>query len=189
MAPNFDQHGRIVLILLIFALVFLFGLSGCGSDGAGEGSSPPLPFENEQVQPRNCLTGPTEALEKLLNPVWPPFCQTPYGSGAFGQWIVDAKGDPAYDYRMDQTVDPRAGYYVSSGESRDHWHMIGNDRIVATAHNGGYVQLYDWTRGGKLINRWDPDTGNFAGGFSFITTEKGDFNTLWEHLPQGAEQQ
>ena len=111
-----------------------------------------------------------------------------HGNGSFGRWIADAAGLPAYEYTMDQTRDAGAAYFVAGGTSRDHWHMLGNDRIVATAHNGGYVQLYDWTRGPKIVNRWAPDERNYAGGFKFVTVDEQTFNTLWEHLPDGATQ-
>ncbi len=134
------------------------------------------------------LTGPAEAFERFFEDSWPPFRDTDHGSGRFGRWITDAAGDPAYAYTMDQTQDARAAYFTSAGSSRDHWHLIGNDRIAATAHNGGYVQLYDWTRGGKLLNRWCPAEHNFAGGFKFVQTPGGAFNTLWSLRPPGATQ-
>jgi len=90
---------------------------------------------------------------------------------------------------MDQSRDPRAAYFVTGGKSCDHWHLIGNDRIAATAHNGGYVQLYDWTRGGKILNRSCPTERNYAGGFKFIQMPDRSFCTLWEHLPKDASQQ
>lgn len=89
---------------------------------------------------------------------------------------------------MDQRTDPRAEYFTSGGNSRDHWHLIGNDRMVATAHNGGYVQFYDWTRGGKVINRWCPQEKNYSGGFKFIQVDDRAFATLWESLPGEARQ-
>lgn len=41
--------------------------------------------------------------------------------------------------------DLRASYVTSWGESRDHWHQLGNDAISATAHNEGYIQLWGET--------------------------------------------
>ncbi len=112
-----------------------------------------------------------------------------YGNGAFGRWVTDDAGLPAYLYEMDAARDPRAAYFVTGGASRDHWHLLGNDRICATAHNGGYVQLYDWSRGGKALNRWEPDALQYAGGFKFIELRGDVFNTLSAGLPEGAEQE
>lgn len=98
-----------------------------------------------------------------------------YGSGVFGQWMVDEAGFPAYAH--------------SYQGPEDQWHLIGNDRIIATAHAEGYVQLYDWSRAGKVINRWDPAHGEYAGGFSFLHVNGQDFCTLRSRLPEGASQQ
>ncbi|MBN1345187.1 MAG: hypothetical protein JXQ73_21005 [Phycisphaerae bacterium] len=111
-----------------------------------------------------------------------------YGNGAFGRWITDERGLPAYEYTMDQTRDSRAEYATTTGGSRDHWHLLGNDRLLATAHNGGYVQLYDWTRGPRLVNRWEPAKRNYSGGFKLIRAGDRTLDTLWEHLPEDATQ-
>jgi hypothetical protein len=65
---------------------------------------------------------------------------------------------------------------------------LGNDRITATAHNGGYIQLYDWSRGGKAVNHWGPDDNNFAGGFKFVDVDRDAFSTRWSGLPANARQ-
>ena len=131
---------------------------------------------------------PVEAFDRFFEANWPALPEQTYGSGNFGRWITDENGLPAYEYGMDHTTDPRATYVTSEGGSRNHWHLLGNDRIVATAHNGGYVQLYDWTRGGKLINRWCPRERNYAGGFKFVRIGEEAFNTLWSGLPKRASQ-
>ncbi len=134
------------------------------------------------------FSSPQEAFDRFLDESWPACGDARYGDGHFGRWITDDGGRPAYDYRIDQTRDPRATYVTSGGGSRDHWHLIGNDRIVATAHNGGYVQLHDWTRGGRVINRWDPGGQNYAGGFKFVGVGGRAFSTLWQGLPADARQ-
>ena len=131
---------------------------------------------------------PADAFRTFLDESWPPFDGASHGNGSFGRWITDGAGEPAYAYEMDQATDPRAAYRVSGGTSRDHWHLVGNDRIAATAHNGGYVQLYDWTRGPKILNRWDPGARHYAGGFRFIALDGAVFATLWDHLPEEAAQ-
>mgnify|MGYP002621128621 CR=1 FL=1 len=98
-----------------------------------------------------------------------------YCSGDFGEWVEDAEGNPAYD------CDPAKAHI-------DQWHLIGNDRISATMHTGGYLQVYDWSRGGKILNRWDPGSGRRAGGFVRISVNGIDWSTLRRDLPEGSVQ-
>jgi hypothetical protein len=128
------------------------------------------------------------AFDRLFDEAWQPFGEETYGSGHFGGWLNDGNGEPAYEYKADQRTDPRARYYVTGGHSTDHWHVLGNDRIAATAHNGGYVQVYDWSRGGKILNRWDPERGHYAGGFKFLEIDGQILTTLWDRLPKDAQQ-
>jgi hypothetical protein len=97
-----------------------------------------------------------------------------FGNGAFGHWTADANDLPAYSHAPADT-------------SHDHWHLLGNDRLTATAHSTGYVQVYDWTRGGKVINRWEPERGQYGGGFKYVQVGETSFHTLAEGLPPGAE--
>ncbi len=114
-----------------------------------------------------------EAFERFFGNGVAPVHGGEYGDGNFGRWITDGDGNPAYLYEWN---DPEA----------DHWHMLGNDRIVATAHSGGHVQLYDWTRGGKVVNWHAPRRGANAGGFKFVQTRADTWCTHWSRLPQGA---
>lgn len=100
------------------------------------------------------------------------------GGGVFGRWFPDDAGSPAFEYAPAHT----------RHQGEDHWHLLGNDRIVATAHAEGYVQLYDWSRGGKIVNRWHPQRGEYAGGFKFLDVEGAVFPTLFSRLPAGAAQ-
>lgn len=102
-----------------------------------------------------------------------PCSAAPYGNGDFGEWAADPAGNPCYHYGRPDT-----------GE--DHWHMLGNDRIVATAHNGGYVELWDWSRVLKAVNRFDPAHLNFAGGFKVVTVNGRTTATLRNALPDPA---
>ena len=100
----------------------------------------------------------------------------PYGDGHFGGWKSDGEGNPAY------------AYAPVSGPSAGHWHLVGNDRIIATAHGLGFVQVYDWSRGGRCVNRWNPKRGEYSGGFKFIGSDAGSLCTLADWLPEGATQ-
>jgi hypothetical protein len=114
--------------------------------------------------------------------------ETSEGSGIFGDWQVDDCGQPRYEYSMDHQSNERAKYHTSSGHSNDHWHLVGNDRITALAHNEGYVEVMDWDRAGKYLNKWDPKRHQFAGGYKYIESNGHRWNTLWSQLPDGATQ-
>lgn len=76
----------------------------------------------------------------------------PLGSGAFGCWISDRFGRPAYLY----TAAPGEGAAFTRREgpagADDHWHQLGNFRVTASAHADGRVRLFDGTRGGKWVS-------------------------------------
>ena len=114
--------------------------------------------------------------------------ETTDGSGVYGSWQVDQCGQPRYEYSMDHVKDKRAGYHTSSGDSSDHWHLVGNDRITALAHNEGYVEVMDWDRAGKYLNKWEPKRHQYAGGYKYIESNGYRWNTLWSQLPDGATQ-
>ncbi|MBI1319238.1 MAG: hypothetical protein GC168_09875 [Candidatus Hydrogenedens sp.] len=97
--------------------------------------------------------------------------------GVFGAWDRDANGRVCFHYDPPPEKD---------APHEDHWHLIGNDHMNVTCHNGGYVQIYDWTRGPKILNRWHPETGNYAGGFKLLCIDGITFPTLKAWLPEGA---
>ncbi len=109
--------------------------------------------------------------------------------GVFGRWQTDAAGLPRYEYTLDHAHESQAEYRTSSGTSRDHWHAVANDHISALAHNEGYVEVLDWDRCGKYLNRWDPKRRQFAGGYTYILSNSGIRCTLWSQLPKQATQQ
>lgn len=87
------------------------------------------------------------------------FQPTEEGRGAFGNWIVDDAGLPAYEYTADQYANPYAEYELTDGRKRrDHWHQVGNRRITGLASNDGTVQVYAGDQGGVFLNRFDAHT-------------------------------
>ncbi len=109
------------------------------------------------------------------------------GAGVFGRWIVDPYGLPAYDYMAAQELDPRASYPNSRElDLRDHWHALGNDRVIATAHTGGFVQLLGAERGFTLYNRFARDQLNLAGGFGYVGEGPSVWSTAYDFRPEGA---
>lgn len=84
------------------------------------------------------------------------FTPSEEGSGIFGRWILDDAGLPAYEYELDQYLDPRAAYPNTENlDRRDHWHQVGNQRVTALASNDGTVQVYMGDRGGVFLNRFE----------------------------------
>ncbi|MBY9003493.1 MAG: hypothetical protein KGD73_05945 [Candidatus Lokiarchaeota archaeon] len=93
------------------------------------------------------------------------------GNGYFGEWISDEYGFPAYNYKCNHITDPIAKTKTSYGFSTDHFHQLGNDRIMGTAHNGGYIQLLDGTRGFKWLTYQDSHYGKLGGGIGIYHFE------------------
>ncbi|MFX1301763.1 MAG: GH36-type glycosyl hydrolase domain-containing protein [Promethearchaeota archaeon] len=94
-----------------------------------------------------------------------------FGSGYFGEWIEDEFGLPAYRYTCDQINDPKAITPMNEvwHSKTNHWHQVGNDRLVAVASNYGYVQVRQDEGGPKFLNVYDPQYGHYAGGFGYLT--------------------
>jgi len=93
------------------------------------------------------------------------------GNGYFGEWVTDEHGLPAYNYKCNHLTDPIAKTKTSYGFSTDHFHQLGNDRIMATAHNGGYVQFLDGSRGFKWLTYQDSRQGKLGGGIGLYYFE------------------
>ena len=89
------------------------------------------------------------------------------GSGDYGYWGKDEEGNPCY--------------YLDTQKQIEHdvWHLIGNDRISATAHARGYVQIYAWDRGPQILNHYAPEKNRKSGGYSFIFSDKTKVVTYW----------
>ncbi|MFW9901290.1 MAG: GH36-type glycosyl hydrolase domain-containing protein [Candidatus Thorarchaeota archaeon] len=104
-----------------------------------------------------------------------------YGSGHFGEWIEDEYGLPAYRYTCDQTVDPKAITPMNEiwHAKTDHWHQVGNDRIVAVASNYGYIQVRQDEGGPKFLNVYDPEYQHYAGGFGYLNDGKSVITTFY----------
>ena len=94
-----------------------------------------------------------------------------FGSGHFGEWIEDEFGLPAYRYTCDQINDPKAITPMNEvwHSKTDHWHQVGNDRIVAVASNYGHIQVRQDEGGPKFLNVYDPEYKHYAGGFGYLT--------------------
>jgi len=93
------------------------------------------------------------------------------GNGHFGKWIIDANGLPAYDYTCNQYLDPIAKTPTTYGYSVDHFHQLGNDRITATAHNGGYIQVLEASRGFQWLTYRNSKQNKIGGGIGIFQLE------------------
>ncbi len=134
---------------------------------------PPLPAES-------CTATPLGAA-RALRP-----CST--GSGAFGRWVVDELGAPAYDYAVDERRDVRASYpNTEQRDRRDHWHAFGNDRLDAIFVNDGYLQVSTQDRGATWLNAFDADAKAYGGGFSWIDDGGAQWSTAYAFRPAASE--
>ncbi|MFN7952668.1 MAG: hypothetical protein U0610_13170 [bacterium] len=117
----------------------------------------------------------------------PSLVDSDRGSGIFGRWILDADGLPAYEYTLDPQVDERARFPDSRGrDRRDHVFNFGNDRINALGFNDGHVEVYGSDRAPTLLDRFDPEHGNFAGGFGYLADGEAAWSTAYRHRPADA---
>lgn len=107
------------------------------------------------------------------------------GSGYFGEWVFDEHGLPAYDYTCNQLVDERAKTLTNPRlrDPREHFHQVGNDRLVAIASNFGYVQVRQDEGGPKILNDYDPENCQYSGGFGYLTDGNETLCTLYNGEP------
>ncbi len=109
-----------------------------------------------------------------------------FGSGYFGEWIEDELGLPAYLYTCDQINDPKAITPMNEKwrSNREHLHQVGNDRLVAVASNYGHIQVRQDEGSPKYLNEFNPERGQFAGGFGYLTDGN---NILSTYYPGNAD--
>ena len=69
--------------------------------------------------------------------------------------------------------------------STDAWHQLGNDYLVADAHNRGYVQLWSQDRAYQWVNRYEPAAGHYAGGYGYLRLGGRAISTLYADRPAG----
>ncbi len=104
-----------------------------------------------------------------------------FGSGYFGEWIEDDFGMPAYRYTCDQINDPKALTPMNDKwrSKTEHLHQVGNDRLVAVVSNYGHVQVRQDEGGPKYLNEFNPEQGQFAGGFGYLTDNDDHLSTYY----------
>ena len=115
----------------------------------------------------------------------PATAAAPHGSGVFGTWRTGPAGLPAYRYTLDEERDPR-GRQAELAGSTDAWHQVGNDHVVANAYNHGEVQLWSQDRRFQWVNRRDPATGHFGGGYGYLRVDARTISTRYDDRPPGA---
>ncbi|MBD3188486.1 hypothetical protein GF325_16770 [Candidatus Bathyarchaeota archaeon] len=69
------------------------------------------------------------------------------GKNPFGSWEIDSRGDPCFVYTCKEYDDGIARYFTTTGDSRKHYHLMGNDCWFGLANNHGTVHLLDPRRG------------------------------------------
>lgn len=104
-----------------------------------------------------------------------------YGSGHFGEWIIDSAGLPAYRYTCNQRSDPKAVTPVHPQwrGPRDQTHQVGNDRIVAAVSNYGHLQVRQDEGSPKFLNDYFPEQGHYGAGIGFLTDGKSVLSTFY----------
>lgn len=60
--------------------------------------------------------------------------------GDVGEWTADEQGRPAFRLTARRGIGP-------DGDPRRCWHQIGNASVLATAHGGGWLELWSTDRG------------------------------------------
>ena len=98
-----------------------------------------------------------------------------YGSGYFGEWIIDEFGLPAYLYTCNQLTDEKAVYPVHKGilSETEHVHQVGNDRLVGIVSNYGHVRVRQDEGSPKFLNDYDPPRYHFGGGIGYLIDGQG----------------
>ncbi len=104
-----------------------------------------------------------------------------FGSGYFGEWIEDDFGMPAYRYTCDQINDPKAITPMNDKwrSKTEHLHQVGNDRLVGVASNYGYFQVRQDEGSPKYLNEFNPEQGQYAGGFGYLTDNNDYLSTYY----------
>ncbi len=104
-----------------------------------------------------------------------------FGSGYFGEWVEDEFDLPAYRYKCDQINDPKAITPMNEKwrSNKEHLHQVGNDRLVGVASNYGYIQVRQDEGSPKYLNEFNPEQGQFAGGFGYLTDGANHLSTYY----------
>lgn len=107
-----------------------------------------------------------------------------YGSGKYGSWIQDEYGMPAFKYETNQyNIEEKMPMVNPNGlwsDYRNHISQIGNDRVVLLLSNFGYVRLRQDEGSPKLLNDWNPENHQYAGGFGYLKTNNGTLSTFYK---------
>lgn len=114
-----------------------------------------------------------------------PDISSTYGSGNFGTWHADSFGLPAYQYTVDEQVDPIAKQTELNGGTTT-WHQVGNDYNHAFATNHGYTQLWSQARTYQWANYYEPSAKHYSGGFGYLRVGDQTISTLYDDRPSGA---
>lgn len=99
--------------------------------------------------------------------------------GRFGSWADDENGLPCFDLDFASSD----GLVLPDGGPRHVWHLLGNDRMTALAHAGGWLTLYATAGGFIRLTGMGPDEG---GGTWSLTEENGRVRASGRTDPCGA---
>jgi Glycosyl hydrolase 36 superfamily, catalytic domain len=91
--------------------------------------------------------------------------------GMFGAWEADGDGLPSF--RLAGGLENSRGLVLPDGGADRMWHQVGNDRLTATAHAGGWTTLYSAEGGFVRLNYDDPSKPGGPGGMWEVVDESG----------------
>lgn len=90
--------------------------------------------------------------------------------GWFGRWVTDEHGLPAFDLAVGRQP---TELVLPEGDPRRIWHQVGNDRLTATAHAGGWTTMYVTDHGVTRVSGIDPLRPAELGGMWTLTSADG----------------
>jgi hypothetical protein len=115
-----------------------------------------------------------------------PSIDSSYGSGAFGHWLVDSFGLPAFSYGIDETTDPNAKQPELAGGTGAQ-HQLGNDHIKGMAYNDGYTQFWSQDRLSQWANLYQASSNHYAGGWGYLNVAGKVASTMYLDRPAGSD--
>jgi hypothetical protein len=63
--------------------------------------------------------------------------------------------------------------------NRDHYYLVGNDRIVSIASNFGFLKILQDEGGPKYLNYYEPKLNQFAGCFGYLKDNASELSTYY----------
>ncbi len=105
------------------------------------------------------------------------------GDSAFGQWQQDRFGAPSF---LCSGSPSPSSHTTEPSIRHSPWHQTGNLRLTATAHCGGWLQMYSSDRGLCNMTPWQPPAKLFGGGVLCLNHRDGTRTIIRRGIPSRA---